>query len=80
MTNKKQGEGQTSPIFIPAGHYYTIPEVAEMYQLGRRSIIHWLEQGWIKGIKTGIGWLIEADSIEGFTPPKPGPRKAINDT
>lgn len=67
------------PIHIPAGHYFTVPEVAEIYQNDRRSIIHWLEQGWVKGVKTGIGWLIEADSIGVFSPPKPGP-KVKNDT
>lgn len=76
---KQSGEGQASPVFIPAGHYYTALEVSEMYQLDRRSIIHWLKRGWVKGIKIGMGWLIEADSIEGFTPPKPGP-KVKNDT
>lgn len=63
-----------TPIFIPEGNYYTIPEVTELLGEERRTVNNWLKSGRLRGVKTGIGWLVSAEGLEGFTPPKPGPK------
>ena len=74
MAQVNNGEGQPSPIFIPSGGYYTIPEVAALLGEDRRTVNNWLKSGRLQGVKTGIGWLVWADGVKEFTPPKPGPK------
>jgi len=54
------------PKYFPEGDFYTVPEVADILQENRRNIINWLKSGHLKGVKTGIGWQVEATQLEGF--------------
>lgn len=64
-----------SPTHIPEGDYYTLEELAQMYEVTRRTAQQWIEKGWIKSIYFGGAHHIEAGQLEGFNRPKPGPSK-----
>lgn len=67
----------TEPTFIPQGHYFTIQEVVNLKGVERRTVQKWVDKKWVISVKTGIGHLILAESLENFQPPKRGPKSKI---
>jgi excisionase family DNA binding protein len=61
-----------TPTHIPEGNYYTLEELAQMYNVARRTAQQWIEKGWLKSIYFGGAHHIEAGQLEGFSRPKPG--------
>ena len=60
-----------TPVFIPSGNYISTPEVAAQHpDWPRTTITSWLRSGHLTGVKTGIGWLIEAGQLATFKPVK----------
>lgn len=71
MTDKPTG-GLMPPVFIPEGYYHTVPEAANILQESRRNITNWLKSEYLKGVKTGTGWQVEATQLNGFQRPQRG--------
>lgn len=46
-------------------------EVAARLRLSRRTVIVWLQQGRLPGIKVGSRWRIRADDLDAFVEPGP---------
>ena len=63
-----------SPTHITEGDYYTLEELAQIYDVTHRTAQQWIDKGWIKSIYFGSVHHIEAGQLEGFSRPKPGPR------
>jgi len=65
------------PRTINGQTYYTPPEVAEQLDRHRSTVTRWCREGLLDAIDLGEGmntrWLIPANSLETFDPPKLGP-------
>jgi len=41
-------------------------EVAEMLQVSRRTVVRWLKEGRLKGVRVGRLWRVREEDLEAF--------------
>jgi len=46
--------------------FYSLDEVAEMLQIPKRTLYHWLDKKELKGYKVGRYWRISKEDLEEF--------------
>jgi DNA binding domain, excisionase family len=46
--------------------YYSPQEIAEKYNLKHRTVLSWIRQGKLKGVKLGDLWRVHRSDLEDF--------------
>lgn len=46
--------------------YYSPQEIAEKYNLKHRTVLSWIRQGKLKGVKLGDLWRVHRSDLEAF--------------
>jgi len=50
-------------------------EVAEMLQVSRRTVVRWLKERRLKGVRVGRLWRVREEDLEAFLGTTPGKRE-----
>lgn len=75
---KPQVSANTHATHIPEGWYLSLIQVADRYGVKPRTVQQWIEKGALSSIEiTGLGRVIDSKQLEGFIPPRPGPRTPL---
>jgi excisionase family DNA binding protein len=53
-------------LLQPEKEYYSPQEIAEKYNLKHRTVLSWIRQGKLKGVKLGDLWRVHRSDLEAF--------------
>jgi excisionase family DNA binding protein len=55
----------------------SITEAATRRGVARQTVLQWVRKGWLPAQRVGSQWIVDADTVANFKPPKPGPKTSV---